>query len=198
MIKAFITNAVASKGYNGAPALNFSENNGATTAVQFKIGHRVYDSRAEGKHRYINLAAKAFGQLCERIEKMKLMEGSYVNITGRLDEDVWEEEGQKRSRFVVIVEDIEYAYNGGKENGGKGANAATGTGAAPIPQNGQGAVPPQDLPRQSAQPAPAAQPTQAPPPATPPQQTQGGQAEMPPNFTGYTGFGGENPFFPGS
>ena len=175
MIKAFITNAVVSKGYNGAPALNFSENNGTTTAVQFKIGHRVYDSRVESKHRYINMAVKAFGPICERIVKMKLTEGSYVNIIGRLDEETWEDEGQKRSRFIVIAEDIEYASKGnGKANGTNGANGAT-------PQNGQGAAP-----------------SQPPTPAALPQQPQVSQTETPPNFTGYSGFGEENPFFPGS
>jgi len=176
MIKLFITDAVISKGYEGAPALKFSENNGATTGVQFKIGHRVYDSRVEGNHRFINLAVKAFGPVCARVEKMKLKEGSHVHIVGRLDEETWEDQGQKRSRIVAIVEDIEYApIGGGKSNGTSGVN---GTASAPAAQNGQGAVPPQSAP--------------------PPQQLQGGQTGMQPNFTGYDSFGGDNPFFPGT
>ena len=196
MIKAIITNAVVSKGYNGASALTFSGKDGTTTAVQFKIGHRVYDSRAEGNHRYINLAVKAFGPLCERIEKMKIKESSYVNLTGRLDEEIWEEDGQKRSRFVVIVEDIEYASNGSKGNGSNGANGANAAGPVPAAQSGQGTAPSQGAPP----PAQAAPSTQPPPAAPPPQQqqTQGDQTGMPPNFTGYESFGGENPFFPGT
>jgi single-stranded DNA-binding protein len=177
MIKAIITNAVISKGYNGAPALNFSGNNGTTTAVQFKIGYKTYDSRAENNHRYINLAVKAFGQQCERVQKMKIAESSYVNIVGRMDEETWEENGQKRSRIVIIVEDIEYASNGG----GKG-NGSKGTAPAANGQNQQ--------PVHAAPPPPQQQPA-APPP-------QANQAGMPPEFTGYAGFGEENPFFPGS
>ena len=49
-----------SKGYKDAPALRFNDKK---TAVQFKIGQRVYDKDAPNKHRYINFAVKAFSPL---------------------------------------------------------------------------------------------------------------------------------------
>ena len=129
MIKTIIIDAVISKGYNDALALRFNENK---TSVQFKIGERIYDKKVPNNHRYINYAVKAFSPLSERIEKMQLKESSRINIAGRLDEENWEDNGQKYSRFVIIAEDIEYASSdGGKTNGS----------SAPPPQNGNGAAP---------------------------------------------------------
>ena len=40
MIKAFVTDAVVSKGYNGQDALKYSEDG---KSVRFRIGKKVYD-----------------------------------------------------------------------------------------------------------------------------------------------------------
>jgi len=48
MIKMIATRAVISKGYDGAPALRFSEGTD-NPSVRFKIGVAVYDKRAENK-----------------------------------------------------------------------------------------------------------------------------------------------------
>ena len=86
MIKTIITGAVISQGYDNAPTLKFSEKG---DAVRFRIGKKVYDPKEEDNHRWINLPVKAFGALCDRVRKMKLQAGSYVNLLGRLDEDEW-------------------------------------------------------------------------------------------------------------
>lgn len=83
MFKTFATNVVVSKGYEGAAALRYSENG---ESVRFRIGQKVYDSREEGNYRWLNISVKAFGAVCERIRKMKLKEGSFVNLAARLDE----------------------------------------------------------------------------------------------------------------
>ena len=132
MIKIFIADAVISKGYKDAPAIRVSENK---NAVQFKIGKRVYDKNAKDNHRYINLAVKAFGSLCERIEKMQLKESSHINLTGRLDEEQWDDEnGQKISRFVIIAEDIEYASSGNGAGSGSPLQNGNGTAAPSVQQ----------------------------------------------------------------
>ena len=97
MFKVIATDVVISKGYDGAPALKFSENG---ESVRFRIGKKVYDTRAENNTRWVNLSVKAFGPVCERIKKMQLKESSFINILGRLDEDVWEDSTthEKRSR----------------------------------------------------------------------------------------------------
>lgn len=158
MLDVIATSAVVSKGYEGAAALRFSEKG---DAVRFRIGKKVYDSRAENNTRWINISVKAFGDVCERIKKMQLKEGSFINFRGRLDEDVWTDQQTKESKsaMVIILDDIEYAGGGKpKENQGSaqqqnGAANSTGNTAAPAA-------------------APAA----------------GGQ--MPNGFTGYEPFGG--------
>ena len=113
MLKVFGTQVVISRGYDGAAAIKFSEKG---DAVRFRIGKKVYDPNATDNTRWINLAVKGFGPICERIKKMQLKEGSFVNFVGRLDEDVWEdsETKEKKSVTVVILDDIEYASGGGK------------------------------------------------------------------------------------
>ena len=108
MLKTIITDAIVSPGYEGAPALKFSEKG---DAARFRIGKKVYDPKEEDNHRWINLSVKAFGPLCQRLEKMKLKEGSFVNLSGRLDEDTWEDKrtGEKHSAMVIVLDEIEYS-----------------------------------------------------------------------------------------
>lgn len=166
MIKMFVTKAVISKGFDGAPALRFSEN-AETPSVRFRIGMLVYDKRAEKEHRFVNIGVKAFGYLVDRIKNMKLDAGTYVNIVGRYDEDIWEDQTthEKKSAPVLIVDEIEYSTNGNGSNGkqnGEDNGTANGASAA----NGQEQTPP------------------------------AGNSQPPDNFTGFEGFGGANPFFP--
>ena len=113
MIKTFITGAVISQGYENAPALKFSEKG---DAVRFRIGHKVYDPNAKDNHRWVNLPVKAFGTLGDRIRKMKLQAGSYVNLLGRLDEDEWtDRDGELHRTMVVILDEIEYSGGQKKE-----------------------------------------------------------------------------------
>ena len=179
MFKVSITDAIISKGYKDAPAFRFNEKK---TAVQFKIGQRVYDKNAPDNYRFVNFAVKAFNYLSERVEKMQLKESSRINISGRLDEEQWEENGQKLSRYVIIAEDIEYASNDSNKSNGNGTNN-NGAGSTPPIQNGNG---------QNA----TQQPPQTPPPAQQ-QNSSEAQTEMPANFSGFDEFnnGGENVFF---
>ena len=137
MFKVFGTSAVVSKGFNGEPALHYSEKG---DYVRFRIGHRVYDTRAENNTRWVNVTVKAFGDTCERIKKMQLKEGSLINFIGRFDEDNWTDEksGEKRSQSVVILDDLEYASTGsGKNKDTPNSDAQTGSGTAPA-ESGSG------------------------------------------------------------
>ena len=115
MLKTIITDAIVSPGYEGAPALKFSEKG---DAARFRIGKKVYDPKEDDNHRWINLSVKAFGPLCQRLEKMKLKEGSFVNLSGRLDEDTWEDKrtGEKHSAMVIVLDEIEYSGGGRKKD----------------------------------------------------------------------------------
>ena len=60
MLKLTVTNAIVSKGYNDAPAVQLSETG---SVARFRIGIRIYDKQADGNYRYVNLTVKAFGNL---------------------------------------------------------------------------------------------------------------------------------------
>ena len=81
MLKFFATEVTVSKGANNAPALKFSDKG---DFVRFRIGAKVYDTRAEKNHRWVNLTVKAFDPtMVERISKMGLQEGADIALSGR-------------------------------------------------------------------------------------------------------------------
>ena len=148
----------------------------------FQVGIRKYDSRAENNHRWVNLKVKAFGDLCERIKKMSLKEGSFISLCGDYDEERWTDKdtGEGRSAPVIVLDDIKFSHTGGQKKEQNGNGQDTG---------GQGQQGYSQAPGAS-QAAPAA-PVQS-------GQTMQAPTEMPQNFTGYESFsGGQNPFFPG-
>lgn len=125
MFKVVATNVVVSKGYGENPALSFFNND---EIVRFRIGYKVYDSKAEDNTRWLNMTVKAFNGVCERIKKMKIKEGSYINILGHLDEDTWTDPAtkEKKSMMVVILDEIEYASMG--SGNGKNGDEKSGGG----------------------------------------------------------------------
>lgn len=164
MLKFFASDVVVSKGYQNTPAIKFSEKG---DFVRFRVGQKVYDPRAENNHRWINITVKCFdASLIDRIRKMGLKEGSFINLTGRYDEDVWEDDEtkEKRSMPCVILDDLEYSGGGGKRSGDgqKASNNQSNSASAPAAS-----------------------------PAAAPQENY----QMPGNFTGYESFGGGNNFF---
>ena len=146
MIRMTITNAVISQGYNGAPALRFSEN-GESKFAKFRVGVSVYDKNADKNRRFINMTVKAFHGMASRIESMKLDAGNYVNIVGRYDEETWEDQNthEKKSAPVLIADEIEFCHNGnGKQNGddaGSGSSAPSFAGPGQPAQAGNSQPP---------------------------------------------------------
>ena len=173
MNKVLLTDVVISKGFDGKAALRFNSNK---SAVNFKIGKRVYDKNAPDNHRYMNIAVKGYSKLIERIEKMQLKEGSRINIVGQLDEENWEDNGQKFNRIVIIAEEIEYASSDGSKS-----NGTNGAGSASPSQKGNGTA---------AQTSTSAEQSQ---------NASKKQTDMPEKFSGYTNFdmndSSDNDFF---
>ena len=85
----------------------------------------------------MNWNVVAYAHMCERVEKMQLKEGSYINLVGRITEESFtEQQSQKEITYpVLILEDIEYAMTGGKKEnaqdaantGNSGNTTASGT-----------------------------------------------------------------------
>ena len=137
MLKFFASNVVVSKGYQNTPALKFSDKG---DFVRFRVGQKVYDPRAEDNHRWVNLTVKCFdASLVDRIRKMGLKEGSFISLSGRYDEDVWEDEQtkEKRSMPVIILDELEFSGGGKRTGDGQKASsdrsASTPASAEPAP-----------------------------------------------------------------
>ena len=73
----------------------------------------------EGSFFDINL----FGKSAENL-KQYLVKGKQVAIDGELRQDRWEQDGQPRSRVVVVANNIQLV--GGNSNGGSSNNSAGG------------------------------------------------------------------------
>ncbi len=137
MLKFFASEVVISKGYQNNPAIKFSEKG---DFVRFRVGAKVYDARAEEKHRWVNITVKCFNpSLIDRIRSMQLKEGSFINLAGRYDEDTWEDEQtkEKHSMPCIILDDIEFSGGGKRSGDGQKTNnqnsASAPAPAAPAP-----------------------------------------------------------------
>ena len=83
MLKVFATQVVISRGYDGAAAIKFSEKG---DAVRFRIGKKVYDPNAENNARWVNMAVKGFGPICERSSRMdplSILSAVWTRMSGK-------------------------------------------------------------------------------------------------------------------
>lgn len=142
MLKAIATDVVISRGYDNAPAIRYTETENGGTMARFRVGKRTYDPQTKENSRWINLSIKAFGPVCERMKKMALKEGSYVNLLGRLDEDAWTDQktGEKKSMMVIVLDEIEYASGAPRSKDEQKSEPQTAHNAPPA----SAAQPPQD------------------------------------------------------
>ena len=102
MIKTVVTEAIISKGYEGADAIKIIQGEKGDIA-RFRIGTKVYDPKADGNSRWFNLSVKAFNSVCERIKKMQLKDGAYINLSGRLDEENWEDPNTHEKKKAIVL-----------------------------------------------------------------------------------------------
>lgn len=136
MLAVLITGAVISKGYQDEPAIKVSDSG---KAVWFRVGKKVYDSQAEDNRRWVNLNVKGFNYMVDRVKKMQLKEGVYINIRGRLDEDVWtDKSGETRKSLYIVAEDIEYAGGKSKDESETNTAPANQPEKAPLPTEAPG------------------------------------------------------------
>lgn len=119
MFKIFGANVVVSKNFDNEDPVRVSEK---SDIISFRLGEQKYDTRAKDNKRWINVTAKAKGDLAERIKKMKLKVGSTLIVSGELDIDQWEtEKGEKRMDVVIWLSDVDYQFTGsGKSENSEG------------------------------------------------------------------------------
>ena len=88
-----------------------------------KFGLAVNSRRSKDKEETMFIDIVAFGKLGEICGEY-LTKGSPVLVEGRLSQNVWEQEGQKRSKHEVIAENIQMV--GGKRDGKSADNESGG------------------------------------------------------------------------
>lgn len=134
------TNVVISKGYEDNPAIRIINKDGGSSAF-FRIGEKVYDKRAKDNYRWNNWDVKVFGSLVERIRRMKLDGGSYVNLAGRVDIDTWDDNGVKRTSPSIILSEIEFCHSSNQKK-----DAATERSSSSTEQRSSQTPPPTEMP----------------------------------------------------
>ncbi|MGE4496596.1 MAG: single-stranded DNA-binding protein [Deferribacterales bacterium] len=83
-----------------------------------KFGLAVNSRRSKDKEETMFIDIVAFGKLGEICGEY-LTKGSPVLVEGRLSQNVWEQEGQKRSKHEVIAENIQLVSSRRGDKGGE-------------------------------------------------------------------------------
>ena len=88
-----------------------------------------------------------FGKRAEVINKY-VKKGNPLFVEGRLKFDSWQgQDGQKRSKLRVFVENFEFISSGGQRQGGGGGSSPAGQDAPPVaPPGDMGFGPDDDIP----------------------------------------------------
>ena len=90
---------------------------GNSTLAEFGLAvNHKYTANGEKKEKASFFNCKAWGKTGEIIAKY-FQKGSKILIEGRLDQNSWEKDGQKRSSVEIIVESFEF-MDGKKSDGG--------------------------------------------------------------------------------
>ena len=98
------------------------------TAVA-EVGLAVNDKRKNANNEWVEEVSffdcVFWGRTAE-VANEYLHKGSPILVEGRLKQDTWEKDGQKKSKVRVIVERMQMV--GGKNGGGHGGNGGSGGG----------------------------------------------------------------------
>lgn len=76
-----------------------------TALAEFTVAsNRIWKSNGEKKEDTLFIDVNVWGKQAEFIGGLK--KGDYVMVTGRIRQESWEVEGQKRSKYVVIADQV--------------------------------------------------------------------------------------------
>lgn len=141
MISITLTNAVVSKGYNGAsPVRYIREDEGALMGV----GYAKYDKNAPNNTRWLNFDVFFPREMVERVRRMNIKEYSRLTITGDFDVrgKVDKNTGEIREYLTIKAHEVEYTASSNR-NGAESEKPQS----APKPQAVPGeATSPEQLP----------------------------------------------------
>lgn len=108
-----LPDAIVSKGYNGAPAVRFSEDG---SRASMTVGYPTYAKNAPNNTKWLNFYVTFQQGMLEKIRRMKLKEYSHITLAGEYD--LWErvdrETGEIKPTPTLRAFYIEYVRSGGK------------------------------------------------------------------------------------
>lgn len=112
------------------PAVKFLTNEKAVANFGLAINRKFKGSDGEMKEDVVFIDVEAWGRTAELVGQF-LVKGSQALIEGRLRMDSWDDKttGQKRSKIVVVAENVQFI--GARQGGGTAAVPAPGTNTAP-------------------------------------------------------------------
>lgn len=95
------------------PELRYTQ--GGTAVLSMSVA--VNESRKDGNGEWTDypnyIDMTLFGKRAESVSDY-LSKGTYVAVTGRLHQNRWEKDGQKRSKVEVVVDNLHFQSSGQK------------------------------------------------------------------------------------
>lgn len=115
------------------PELRFTANNQPVAQIGLAVNRHYTSSTGEKREEVTFVDCDAWGRTAELINQY-FSKGRPIFIEGRLRLDQWEDQqGQKRSRLKVVIENFQFVDSkggGGGEGGGGDRSEARSSGAA--------------------------------------------------------------------
>jgi single-strand DNA-binding protein len=88
------------------PDLKFLPSGSAVTGFGMAVNRRWQNRQTQEWEEQVSFFdVTAFGSLAENIAE-SLTKGTAVVVVGRLEQQSWEQEGQKRSKVVLVADDV--------------------------------------------------------------------------------------------
>ena len=109
------------------PELRSTPNGQSVASFSLAVNRSWKNAQGETQEAVDYIDCNAWGKAGEIISQY-MQKGGAILVSGRLQQRSWEQEGQKRSKVEVIVEDFNFVGGGaGAGNGGyDGGNSAPG------------------------------------------------------------------------
>ena len=127
------------------PELRTTSNGSNVCSFSVAVNRTYKDSSGEQKEDVSYIDCSAWGRLGEVINQYA-KKGSSVLVSGRLDQRSWEDknDGKKRSRIEIVVEDFNFIGNAPRDDGGNYSSNFSSSN----PANEQASDIPDDVPEE--------------------------------------------------
>ena len=99
--------------------IKFGQTNGGTDYANFRL---AWSEKYKERENKCFLDCKAFGGTASFINKYLGKKGQEMIVTGKMNTEEWEKDGQKRSRVVLLVDSVHFC--GSRKDSGEQGTAA--------------------------------------------------------------------------